>query len=133
MILENVALIIYERRSCCSRLCIVDPLEDIRVAAVKPILAADLSMIKVKEHKKNEKNNDFLVNTYDYFLTNRSVDCWALGVLTFEFTAGYTPFQPPGEPSDMTALFTRIAGSKITSSTNIFPPTYDKKVRNVVE
>ncbi|CAN0426315.1 unnamed protein product, partial [Ectocarpus sp. 12 AP-2014] len=30
---------------------------------------------------------------------DKSVDCWALGVLTFEYTAGYTPFQSPGEPT----------------------------------
>ena len=58
----------------------------------------------------------------------RSVDCWALGVLTFEFTAGYTPFQPPGEAADITALFTRIAGAKLTTSSSIFPSTYDQKV-----
>lgn len=58
----------------------------------------------------------------------RSVDCWALGVLTFEFTAGYTPFQPPGESADITALFTRIAGSKLTTSGGIFPSNYDQKV-----
>lgn len=59
----------------------------------------------------------------------RSVDCWALGVLTFEYTAGYTPFQAPGDPGDITALFTRIAGSKVATSESIFPPGYDEKVR----
>lgn len=59
----------------------------------------------------------------------RSADCWALGILTFEFTAGYTPFQAPGEPSDMTALFTRIAGTKVASTSSIFPPSYDQKAR----
>lgn len=60
---------------------------------------------------------------------NRSVDCWALGVLTFEYTAGYTPFQCPGDPSDITALFTRIAGSKEATLKNLFPPNYDEKVQ----
>lgn len=60
----------------------------------------------------------------------RSVDCWALGVLTFEYTAGYTPFQSPGEPGDITALFTRIAGSKVATSEGIFPSGYDEKVPN---
>ena len=62
---------------------------------------------------------------------NRSVDCWALGVLTFEYTAGYTPFQSPGEPTDITALFTRIAGSKVATSKDIFPSNYDQKVRRL--
>ncbi|CAM9117745.1 unnamed protein product, partial [Laminaria digitata] len=60
---------------------------------------------------------------------DKSVDCWALGVLTFEFTAGYTPFQPPGEAADITALFTRIAGSK-TAGSAIFPSNYDQKAKN---
>lgn len=58
----------------------------------------------------------------------RSVDCWALGVLTFEFTAGFTPFQPPGESGDITALFTRIAGSKVAFSGSVFPKGYDARV-----
>lgn len=57
------------------------------------------------------------------------MDCWALGVLAFEYTAGYTPFQSPGEPTDITALFTRIAGSKVANSKSIFPNNYDQKVR----
>eukprot|EP00904_Undaria_pinnatifida_P007854 jgi/Undpi1/4199/HiC_scaffold_16.g07566.m1 len=61
---------------------------------------------------------------------DKAVDCWALGVLTFEFTAGYTPFQPPGEASDITALFTRIAGSKSTVGGAIFPSGFDKKAKN---
>lgn len=64
---------------------------------------------------------------------NRSVDCWALGVLTFEYTAGYTPFQSPGEPTDITALFTRIAGSKVATSKSIFPSNYDEKVRRLID
>ena len=43
---------------------------------------------------------------------DRSVDHWAYGVFVFELTAGHTPFQPPSEPNDMTAVFTRIACSK---------------------
>jgi serine/threonine protein kinase len=43
---------------------------------------------------------------------DRGVDWWAFGVLCFELTAGHTPFQPPSEAGDMTALFTRIACSK---------------------
>ncbi|CAM9743876.1 unnamed protein product, partial [Discosporangium mesarthrocarpum] len=58
---------------------------------------------------------------------DRSVDCWALGVLTFEFTGGYTPFQPPNLPGDMTALFTRIASSKRDGI--VFPPNYDTKAK----
>eukprot|EP00903_Cladosiphon_okamuranus_P013311 g12406.t1 len=61
---------------------------------------------------------------------DKSVDCWALGVLTFEYTAGYTPFQSPGEPADITALFTRIAGSKVATSKSIFPGNYDEKAGN---
>ncbi|CAM9435213.1 unnamed protein product, partial [Hapterophycus canaliculatus] len=53
---------------------------------------------------------------------DKSVDCWALGALTFEYTAGYTPFQSPGDPADITALFTRIAGSKEATLKNLFPP-----------
>lgn len=59
------------------------------------------------------------------------MDCWALGVLTYEYTAGYTPFQAPGEPTDITALFTRIAGSKVATSKSIFPSNYDDKVRGI--
>lgn len=64
---------------------------------------------------------------------SRSADCWALGVLTFEFTAGFTPFQQPGEPSDMTALFTRIASSKVATSNTLFPADYDQKARSMRE
>ena len=60
--------------------------------------------------------------------TERSVDCWALGILTYEFTAGYTPFQPPGAASDITALFTRIASFKSAAPDSAFLEGYDEKV-----
>lgn len=58
---------------------------------------------------------------------DRSVDYWAFGVLCFELTAGYTPFQHPNDPSDMTALFTRIACSKRDKVR--FPRDFDAKAK----
>lgn len=42
----------------------------------------------------NERTND-RTNEMHQITTTESVDCWAVGVLAYEFLVGHTPFRPP--------------------------------------
>ncbi|CAM9495489.1 unnamed protein product, partial [Discosporangium mesarthrocarpum] len=55
---------------------------------------------------------------------DHSVDCWALGVLTFELVEARTPFAPlDSDGTDMKGLFTNIACVKRKGVS--FPANFD--------
>ncbi|EFA82207.1 putative protein serine/threonine kinase [Heterostelium album PN500] len=61
-----------------------------------------------------------LVNKQDY---DQSVDIWSLGILIYEFLAGYSPFRANGEEE----IFSNIRGNQV-----IFPDHFSREARHLI-